>query len=56
MYPRGAQWGSQFLAEVPILKCFFLAKAEKYGSFQSLHAAENANRAEEHRQGMEAMV
>lgn len=53
---RGTQWDIHFLAEISILKCFFLAMAEKCGSFHSLNAAENANRGEEQRQGTEGTV
>lgn len=43
-------------AEIPILKCFFLAKAEKYGSFHSHNVAENTNRGERCMQGTQGRV
>lgn len=55
-FMRGAQWDTYSLAEIPILKCFFLAKAEKYGSFHSSNVAENANSREKQRQGTEGTV
>lgn len=56
MYHRDVQWDRHFLAAIPSLKCFFLAKQRDVALFPScLHVAANANRGEEHRQGMEGI-
>lgn len=56
MYHRDAQWDRHFLAAIPSLKCFFLQRQRDMALFPScFHVATNANRGEEHRQGMEGI-
>ena len=55
-YPTGAQWDIHFLAENPNTKMLLPSKGRETWLFSQLNVAENANRGEEHRQGMEGTV